>query len=149
LSFETLGPANRNAFASLLLETFEGSLDCPEVTGSRSDAELLASYTETEEPREHWFLARHESHRIGVVLLEDSHDDFELTYIGVAPIFRGRGFGSELVKFALSLAKKMGSRRVVLSVDERNEPALRLYRMQGFQASGAREVFLAHAPFVS
>ena len=74
---------------------------------------------------------------------------FDLTYLGIAPNFRGRRLGAELVKFARRYAKNAGAKTLLLSVDSRNEPALRLYRTLEFQASGERSVFLAQWPPIS
>ena len=171
LIFEPYGPANRDAFAATLLATFEGSLDCPEVTGSRTDSELLDGYIEPDSQCEHWFyvliagrasdgpdeplLARRANEAstklVGVVLLDRAGEPgaFDLTYLGIAPNFRGRRLGAELVKFARRYAKNAGAKTLLLSVDSRNEPALRLYRTLEFQASGERSVFLAQWPPIS
>jgi len=142
---ESFGEANREAFLSALLASFEGSLDCPEVSGSRTDAELLAAYTDSMQPDAPWFLAQLDGQAVGVLLLDaDSEPDAcELTYLGIAPGFRRRGLGSELVRFALHWARNAGRGALALSVDARNLPARRLYETLGFQASGARSVFLA------
>ena len=151
LIFEPLDRENRAAFTRTLLETFEGSLDCPEVTGSRTDGEVLEGYLQEPAIPEQWFDVRLDCEPLGVVLLDRSHDlaVWELTYLGIAPRFRGRRLGAELVKFALQQAANRGARAVHLSVDSRNAPALRLYQTLGFQASGEREVFLAHWPPIS
>ncbi len=151
LSFEPLVGENRAAFTRTLLETFEGSLDCPEVTGSRTDEEVLEGYLQEPAIPEPWFDVRLDGKPLGVVLLDRSHDPavWELTYLGIAPRFRGRGLGAELVKFALQQAANRGARAVHLSVDSRNAPARRVYQTLGFQASGEREVFLAHWPRIS
>jgi ribosomal protein S18 acetylase RimI-like enzyme len=47
------------------------------------------------------------------------------------------------VRFALHSARNAGRTALALSVDARNLPARRLYEALGFQASGARSVFLA------
>ena len=150
LSFEPLHDASI-AFARTLLATFEGSLDCPEVTGSRTDAELLAGYLQGPGSHAHWFYVTMPSEPLGVVMLEPTNEsvEWELTYVGIATNFRGRRLGAELVKFALHHAANRGAHRVVLSVDSRNAPALKLYQTLGFKASGERDVFLAHWPPIS
>ena len=151
LSYEPLDGENRAAFTRTLLETFEGSLDCPEITGTRTDEEVLEGYLQEPAIPEQWFAVRLDGKPLGVVLLDRSHDPavWELTYLGIAPRFRGRGLGAELVKFALQQAANRGAQAMQLSVDSRNAPALRLYQTLGFQASGEREVFLAHWPRIS
>jgi ribosomal protein S18 acetylase RimI-like enzyme len=60
-----------------------------------------------------------------------------LTFAGVVPDRRGRGFGRALVAAACELAPTL-----FLIVDVRNRPAVQLYRSAGFGIVGSREVFL-------
>jgi ribosomal protein S18 acetylase RimI-like enzyme len=142
LQYEPLATANRPAFARLLLETFHGSLDCPEVVGSRTEAELLAGCADMPLA----WIARQENEPVGVVIIDEvtGSSRCELTYIGVHPDRRGRGHGADLVRFALQFASERKAQSVVLSVDARNAPARKLYETLGFKASGARSVFLKH-----
>ena len=55
--------------------------------------------------------------------------------VGVAPAWRGRGVGTELVRAALAAAWAAGHPAVSLSVEAAN-PALRLYRRLDFVAAG-------------
>jgi len=149
LNFEPLSDANRETFITLLRASFDGSFDCPEVNGTRTEAELLTTYEDM--PADLWHVAKRGAEPVGIVLLNAADDSTscELTYLGLAPNFRGAGLGSELVSFARSAARNSGRLTLVLSVDERNLPARRLYEAQGFQASGARPVFLADWPAIS
>ena len=143
LAFEVFSESNRAAFLRTLLATFEGSLDCPEANGARSTSELLAGYEEL--PTDDFHLVRSGDEPAGGLLLNESANgsDGEIAYLGLAPNFRGRGLGSELVSFARGWSMKLGHAALALSVDERNAPAIRIYETHGFQASGARSVFLA------
>lgn len=59
--------------------------------------------------------------------------------LNVHPDYRGAGFGSALLRHALSWAYDQESiRRVELDVLTRNEGALRLYQRFGFQVEGRR-----------
>jgi ribosomal protein S18 acetylase RimI-like enzyme len=53
--------------------------------------------------------------------------------VGVAPAHRRRGLGTLVTAVATRAALAGGSRLVWLSVDERNEPALSVYRRLGFR----------------
>jgi ribosomal protein S18 acetylase RimI-like enzyme len=55
--------------------------------------------------------------------------------VGVLPDQRGKGFGSLVTAVATRAGLAMGNRLVWLSVDERNQAALRLYRRLGYQPS--------------
>jgi len=54
-------------------------------------------------------------------------DDFYLSHIAVVPEHRRCGAGAQLLRAAEEHARKLGSRRVVLDVDERNEGARVFY----------------------
>jgi formyl-CoA transferase len=64
----------------------------------------------------------------------------------VVPRARGGGVGRGLLDFALARARARGARILGLNTNERNEPAMRLYRGAGFRVSaeprwgGGREV---------
>ena len=56
--------------------------------------------------------------------------------IGIIKEYRGQGIGKELIKSALSLAKKKGLTRIELTVREDNLKAIALYQNIGFVVEG-------------
>lgn len=66
----------------------------------------------------------------------------ELTYVGLVPAARGRGFGTLAVRAALRRATAAGNDWLTLSVDERNAPAVTMYRRLGFREFDVQHVFL-------
>lgn len=73
-------------------------------------------------------------------------DDCWLEDLFVGEEERGRGLGEAVVDLALKRARERGCRRVELDVNERNAPALALYRRLGFEISrkppGGRDVLM-------
>jgi ribosomal protein S18 acetylase RimI-like enzyme len=134
-------------FADVLLRTYDGSLDCPELTGTRTAAEVLDGHRPSAGlPTERlWFLARHAGEAAGVVLFDAGTEPgaLELAYLGLVPAARGRGLGGELVRYAVGHAAADGCHTLTLSVDARNGPAARLYHRHGFWEYDRREVWLA------
>jgi len=132
-------------FTSSLLASYEGSLDCPESVGHRTSAELMAAHGPPPSQSEAalWYVARHEALPIGVVLLNrgETPASGELNYIGVVTDARSRGFGRELMRFAIRRSVEVGFRNLTLSVDVRNEIALQLYRSLGFRPFEWRDVY--------
>ncbi|MEM7655094.1 MAG: GNAT family N-acetyltransferase [Bacteroidota bacterium] len=61
----------------------------------------------------------------------------ELT-LALLPSYRGNGWGTQLLQFALAAWAKAGIAQISLSVDQRN-PALRLYQREGFQIVATQE----------
>lgn len=138
-------PGPTAAFADALLATYDGTLDCPELNGTRPGDEILAGYLAASPVRPPlWWLAEDGATPVGVLLLAPRDDGpaAELTYLGLIPSARGLGLGRHLLRFALRQAAARGCSRLLLSVDERNEPALRLYRGHGFRPFDRRDVFL-------
>jgi GNAT superfamily N-acetyltransferase len=59
--------------------------------------------------------------------------DFELTKMGVAPEFQGRGVGMALGKAVLEKARSLGARSVFLESNTVLRPAIELYKKLGFR----------------
>lgn len=145
LTFQRIGPKEREALGEVLLATYEGSLDCPEAAGTRTPDEMLDGFHGPLNLRAGWYLARHRGGPVGAVLFDAGTEPGapELTYLGLVPAARGRGWGSELVRFAVHRTAADGHHALTLSVDVRNEPALHLYDRHGFRAYDRRDVYLA------
>jgi mycothiol synthase len=145
-SYDVDQPAD---FHQTLLRTYEGTSDCPEINGVRTVEEIIAGHrAQGRFDPEHWWLAVHEGQPVGVLLVSEMVDraDWDVSYLGIVPEGRRRGFGKELLLHALTEARAAGVYRVTLSVDARNAPALHLYRGFGFSPYDCREVFLAIRP---
>ncbi|WP_172196589.1 GNAT family N-acetyltransferase [Saccharibacillus qingshengii] len=56
--------------------------------------------------------------------------------MALLPGSRGRGIGTSLIRHLLDGLRERGVKRVSLSVDPGNEPAMKLYRRFGFQEAG-------------
>ncbi|MDB5312245.1 MAG: Acetyltransferase family protein [Gemmataceae bacterium] len=141
--------AARDAFTTTLLLTYDGSLDCPELTGDRTPAELVDGFRGNGFlTGEWWYTVEQDGVPVGVVIWEPAAEPgtLELSYLGLVPAARGRGLGDELVRRSLAFARDRDLHTLTLSVDVRNEPALRLYDRHGFQEYDRRDVYLAAWP---
>jgi ribosomal protein S18 acetylase RimI-like enzyme len=138
-SWATYSPAAHSDFAAAVAGSYEASLDCPRLNGRRNIEDVLAGHKAAGEfdPRL-WFVLHADTNGAdpepaGVLLLSRSTrtDALELVYLGLLPRYRGRGLGDLMMQHTLATAAQVGSRRLSLAVDSRNEPALRLYRRHG------------------
>jgi ribosomal protein S18 acetylase RimI-like enzyme len=137
---------NPDALIATLLLTYDGSLDAPELTGDRTHTEVVAGLRGNGLiGSDWWFHATREGEPVGVVMWEPSTDAgaMEVSYLGLVPTARGQGLGDELVRRSIAFAASRGFDALTLSVDVRNEPALRLYRRHGFRDLDRRDVYLA------
>ncbi|MBL8866469.1 MAG: GNAT family N-acetyltransferase [Planctomycetia bacterium] len=131
-----------DAFVTMLLRTYDGTLDVPELNGTRTPEEILAGY-HANGPSVRWWL-EWEGETVGLLLLGVPSDDptVELSYVGLVPEARSRGLGREAIDIALAEAARLARQAVQLNVDVRNEPALRIYRDRFFRTDDLRELYL-------
>ncbi|MEM9914725.1 MAG: GNAT family N-acetyltransferase [Planctomycetota bacterium] len=154
LDGETLSPvhwseAHRPVFAEAISESYQDTQDCPGLLGLREMDDIIAGHMATGRfDPSHWTVWRDGVGRPAAVLLlaeSTGNGGFELVYLGVSPHARGRGLSKVLMRYALDLTDKHGRGDLFLAVDDRNEPALRLYRGLGFRVS-VRKTALIYTP---
>jgi GNAT superfamily N-acetyltransferase len=144
LQFRPLSAMSPEAFARLVEATYEGSLDCPGLEGTRSMDDVMASYRSSGVySPQRWFAVRAEGCDVGCLLLADHPQDnhFELIYMGLVPSARGHGWGKEIVRFAQWKTRQAGRERIVVAVDSANRPAVAMYAAAGFRAWDRRWVY--------
>ena len=145
LEFVSFDDERRHVFEDIVARTYESSRDCPELDGLRPVSDVLDSYRAGGNFRpELWQLASHGGEFVGCVLLTEFADEHrcELQYMGVMPAARGQRLGLSLCSRAISLANECGAHELWLSVDARNEPAIRHYRTAGFDEIERRRVYI-------
>jgi len=137
--------ANRSHFEDAVLASYEQTLDCPALLGLRKIEDVIAGHMSTGEfhPKL-WFALRHGEEPVGAMLLNviPQRNALELVYLGLCPKWRGLGLARQLVYHALALAPKYNTNQVILAVDEKNEPALKLYRKLGFVSTAKKHAMI-------
>ncbi|MEM8865740.1 MAG: GNAT family N-acetyltransferase [Planctomycetota bacterium] len=139
----------RTQLETLVGQTYTDTLDCPELDGMRSIADVLSGYEQTgDHDPALWFVLRQADEPAGVLLLNEhrSSRQVELTYMGVVPSARGRGIGAAAVTAAQKEAARLKADRLVLAVDDRNLPARKVYQHAGFKPWATRTVYIRPAP---
>jgi GNAT superfamily N-acetyltransferase len=93
---------------------------------------------------ERWLIVRSGGQDVGCLLLADHPRDgnWELVYMGLVPLSRGRGWGREIVRYAQWLTAQAKRPRLVVAVDDANHPALQVYAVKGFRAWDRRRVYV-------
>lgn len=123
--------SERGRFARTIERTYVGTLDCPELNGCRNGEQSLLGHRRSGvfDPSR-WLLLAHGDVDAGLLLLTEHPDDqvWEVVYLGLVPEMRGRGLGRLLLLEGLRRAQQARSPEVVLAVDERNDPAIALYK---------------------
>ncbi len=145
LQFLPYCEADPGQFLATLEETYQDSLDFPEVNEARTAQDALESYRNhgRADPRLWWLVLR-SGRPVGVVIVDLARKpEGNLLYLGVVPSARGQGLGRVLLAHAARQSLAAGASSLTLAVDARNAPALRLYRRAGFRGEGQWEVLLA------
>ena len=81
---------------------------------------------------------------MGYIGMYVSFGEASITNVAVASQFRKKGCGKKLVIAAKTAAKEAGAEVILLEVRVSNEPAISLYKKQGFENLGIRKKFYEH-----
>lgn len=142
----TYGPETHADFARTIEASYIDTLDCPGLVGMRRIDDIIAGHRGTGRFDPDNWLAYFDEHDrpIAVLLLARVAQGagHELVYLGVAPGYRGRGIGGRLMSYAVSEAARQGGTKLYLAVDDRNDPAVRLYNALGFRASSRKIAYV-------
>jgi mycothiol synthase len=145
LIYQPFPAADSARFQQTLLGSYQDTLDCPELNEIRTADEVIAGYQAVPGCRlDRWWLAWQEDQAVGVLIAVEMPGlpVWELLYVGLVPAARRRGLGTDLTRKAMLEAWTAGAERMTLTVDQRNEPALRMYAALGFEEFDRREVYL-------
>lgn len=136
---------SESLFITALEESYQGTQDCPELTGLRTTADVLAGHRATGEFNpDFWSVAARNERPVGVVLLNPLRGGAaEITYLGVAQVARKSGVADALVARAMDWCQQSSATVLALAVDQRNTPALRLYDRWGFTLFQHRDAWIA------
>jgi len=132
-------------FVRALDASYEQTRDCPKLRGLRATEDVIAGHKAAGrfEP-DLWTLLRLDGEPAGVQLLApvDEQGCVELVYLGLAPAARGRGLATLLIHQAYAACVGVGLPLLTLAVDRANDPAVRLYRGQGFYRVARRQALV-------
>ena len=121
-------------WGQLVESTYVDTLDVPELNGLRNVENTLAGYASTVSGvPQSWWVVRCKNTDIGCLLLTPTAPGYcELTYVGIRPEWRREGISKIIMNFARDWALENAPEGMMLAVDLRNFPALRLYQACGF-----------------
>lgn len=145
LKWETYSPQTHVLFTHVVEATYQDSLDCGSLNGVRHIEDILASHRATGQyDPYYWRVGLAGDDPVGVILLAhmEEQQTFEIVYMGCLPAFRNQGYGAALLAHGVELARGRGVTAMSLSVDERNQPARRLYESFAFQEMTRRDVWI-------
>jgi len=136
---------NHDLFAKTVLASYQGSLDCPALSGLRNADDVITGHKSSGQfDPGLWFLLMYQDRPAGIAMVNRQADKptvCELVYMAVLPEFRGRGLGRALLGKVAGQARHKGLKQMQLAVDAANQPGLRLYRRFGFRETDRRAVW--------
>lgn len=145
LGWRAASELSRSRFERLLGETFDGTLDCPELNGVRTHSQVLKTFLIGKPFRtgsSNWNTVWLNGQLAGCLLLTAHNRELvELAYMGLVPAARGKRLGKKLIEMAKRQSLLWGASMLVVAVDSRNTPALQLYQRSGFQFHRRLRVF--------
>ena len=144
LEYQSCALDQMQRMADLVQSTYQQSLDCPVLNGSRKMTAVLEGYRHTGvfDPGR-WLFVRFKSQDVGCLVLTDhaQENQWELMYLGLIPEVRGHGWGLEATRYAQWLVSQTERDQLVLSVDAANYPAVNVYELAGFSACDRQWIF--------
>lgn len=128
-----VGATVEAAFEEALFETYADSRDAPEMDAFQRREDILAGYAAP--PSSRWILSDEQGQYAGALVLTEQDHIGQLNYLGVVPRARRKGLARTVVSWTLSHFRSRDVGHVMVRLDARNEPALRLYERCGFLES--------------
>ena len=139
------GAENKRAkLISIIEATYQQSLDCPKLQKLRSTDDTLDGYQgQGLIPTDGWSFVHHGSTIVGCLLMTafPGENYWELSYLGLLPEARGKGWGTQIVQQACSRATEGGADLLIATVDRANQPALAIYEQLGFTTVDQNEIY--------
>lgn len=139
-------PQTHERFAQAIEASYIDTLDCPGLVGMRQIDQIIAGHKAIGRFDPDNWLVYYDSQGkpIAVLLLAEvaQGGGHELVYLGVSKPYRGKGVGKQLLRYAVSESSRQGGGKLYLAVDDRNDPAVRLYTAMGFRASTRKLAYI-------
>lgn len=94
---------------------------------------------ELENPNSEYFVALLDEEIVGFAGIWISVDDIHITNIVTKKDLRNHGIGNKLLEHLIMVSKEKNLSSLTLEVNEKNEPAIKLYEKYHFQKIGQRK----------
>ncbi len=137
--------ASHPIFKEVIANTYQDSLDCPELENMRDMEDVITSHKAAGHfDPSLWKIFTVDGTPAAVLILSPlkNNPSVELTYMGVCKEFRGKGLGRHLLCETIQATRNAGLEGISLAVDCRNKPAMDLYTFFGFREIFQRKVFI-------
>lgn len=144
-TWRSFGEGEDGRWKELIARTFVDTADCPEINTFRTMEETWDGYVASArgEMGEWWRLTSEEAD-VGCLLLTPlGKGEWELTYMGIVPEQRRRGWTAAFLAQAKRRCAAKHVERLILAVDTRNLGAWKVYDRAGFQPLQTMQAWFA------
>jgi ribosomal protein S18 acetylase RimI-like enzyme len=129
LRFRRVQREEMRRFIEIAAKCLQGSPDITLRKALEHFPELPDEFLDFYYPQERFYFADKDQQTIGV--LDFNPDRGLISNVGVDPQQRGKGYGRQIMQFALQQLKNSGCEQVYLRVHVENKPAIHLYESLG------------------
>lgn len=146
LSWRSYDQFTEDELSEVIASTYEGSLDCPDLSGVRKISDIIAGHKASGAFRPGcWWIVCCDGAPAGCILVNDlpASSSAEVVYMGVAAACRGRGLAQKMLSRAAGEALSRGLDEITLAVDVRNHYATNIYTSMGFKETHKRQAWIA------
>jgi len=141
LRLEPYSAATHALFRRAILDSYQQTRDCPELSGLRAVDDVIAGHQAVGQfDPALWSVVLDGTAPVGCLLLAHvpARHALELVYLGLCPAARRRGLGRRLMHRVLAIGARRHFDVLTLAVDAANQPALALYRRCGYRRVAER-----------
>ncbi len=142
LTWKSYGQFDDQQLGWIIAETYEGSMDCPAISGMRDLNDVIAGHKASGRfVPQAWLIAYIGDEPIGCILVNDFPGSGDVAYMGVVRAYRGRELSQLMFARAFKSASQRGLHSMTLAVDAANVHAVSSYTGCGFVERAHRPVY--------
>lgn len=106
--------------------------------------EISSNYILNLSPVSKCFVYEEDEEIVGFVLIDLFDDRAEVIDIAVSLLYRNKKIGDKLLKHIIEICKNKGCENITLEVKVNNQPAIKLYKNNGFKILSIRKKYYSN-----
>lgn len=106
--------------------------------------EISSNYILNLSPVSKCFVYEEDEEIVGFILIDLFDDRAEVIDIAVSLLYRNKKIGDKLLKHIIEICKNKGCENITLEVKVNNQPAIKLYKNNGFKILSVRKKYYSN-----
>ena len=106
--------------------------------------EISSNYILNLSPVSKCFVYEEDEEIVGFILIDLFDDRAEVIDIAVSLLYRNKQIGDKLLKHIIEICKNKGCENITLEVKVNNQPAIKLYKNNGFKILSIRKKYYSN-----